>query len=138
MKGRLGAVEQTVSRIEEKLDNLGMVSSETFEKRREEVDMKLENHELRIDGLEKRAIKNDNSFMRKLGNSFEKKLVGWIVGVIFSLIIFWVFSSQQQQIPHTPHNEKNKKPQPHPHLEQKKAIMQYSGAPEKWHRQSFE
>lgn len=98
VKGRLGAVEQTVSRIEEKLDNLGMVSSETFEKRREEVDTKLENHELRIDELEKRAIKNDNSFMRKLGTSFEKKLVGWIVGVIFSLIIFWVFSSQQQQI----------------------------------------
>lgn len=98
VKGRLGAVEQTVSRIEEKLDTLGMVSSETFEKRREEVDTRLDNHELRIDELEKRAIKNDNSFMRKLGNSFEKKLVGWIVGVIFSLIIFWVFSSQQQQI----------------------------------------
>lgn len=98
VKGRLGAVEQTVSRIETKLDDFGAVSIETFEKRREEVDARFDDHELRIGGLEKRAIKNDNSFMRKLSYSFEKKLVGWIVGVIFSLIIFWVFSSQQQQI----------------------------------------
>jgi hypothetical protein len=80
------------------LDDFGAVSIETFEKHREEVDARFDDHELRISGLEKRAIKNDNSFMRKLSYSFEKKLIGWIVGAIFSLIIFWVFTSQQQQI----------------------------------------
>lgn len=97
VKGRLGAVEQTVSRIEEKLDNLGMVSSETFEKRREEVDTKLENHELRIDELEKRAIKNDSSFFRKLEVNFEKRLISWLIALVFAGLV-WLVVMQNVEI----------------------------------------
>ena len=98
VKGRLGAVEQTVSRIETKLDNFGAVSVDTFEKYREEVEFRLDNHEARIDDLEKRAIINDNSFMRKLGAGFENKLVGWIIGIFFTALVLVVVISQQHQI----------------------------------------
>lgn len=106
IKGRLGAVEQTVSRIESKLDNFGAVPLETFEKYREESEARFGDCESRLESLEKRAIKEDSSFMRKIGNSFEKRLAGWIVALIFSIIIYWVFATQQQQV-HNLINEVN-------------------------------
>lgn len=97
VKGRLGAVEQTVSRIETKLDSFSAVPVETFEKRREEVDARLDNHEMRIDELEKRAIKNDSSFFRKLGVSFEKRLISWLIALVFAGLV-WLVVMQNVEI----------------------------------------
>lgn len=97
VKGRLGAVEQTVSRIEVKLDNFNAVPIETFEKRRDEVDNRLDNHESRIDILEKRAIKEDSSFMKKLSKNLENKLVGIIVTAVFTILI-WVIVMQNAEL----------------------------------------
>lgn len=97
VKGRLGAVEQTVSRIEVKLDNFNAVPIEAFEKRRDEVDNRLDNHGSRIDKLEKRAIKEDNSFMKKLSKNLENKLVGIIVTAVFTILI-WVIVIQNAEL----------------------------------------
>lgn len=97
VKGELSGVKQTVARIESKLDNLNSVSVVDFEKAREEVEVRIDNHEGRIDELEKRAIRNDNSFMRKLSNSFETKFIGWIIALALAGLV-WIIVIQNHEM----------------------------------------
>lgn len=97
VKGELNGVKQTVARIESKLDSMNSVSVVDFEKAREEVEGRIDNHEGRIDELEKRAIRNDNSFMRKLSNSFETKFIGWIIGLALAGLI-WIVVVQNHEM----------------------------------------
>lgn len=97
VKGELSGVKQTVARIESKLDSMNSVSVVDFEKAREEVEGRIDNHEGRIDELEKRAIRNDNSFMRKLSNSFETKFIGWIIGLALAGLI-WIVVVQNHEM----------------------------------------
>lgn len=97
VKGELNGVKQTVARIESKLDSMNSVSVVDFEKDREEVEGRIDNHEGRIDELEKRAIRNDNSFMRKLSNSFETKFIGWIIGLALAGLI-WIVVVQNHEM----------------------------------------
>ena len=97
VKGELSGVKQTVARIESKLDTLNSVSVVDFEKAREEVEGRIDNHEGRIDELEKRAIRNDNSFMRKLSNSFETKFIGWIIALALAGLV-WIIVIQNHEM----------------------------------------
>ena len=97
VKGELSGVKQTVARIESKLDSMNSVSVVDFEKAREEVEGRIDNHEGRIDELEKRAIRNDNSFMRKLSNSFETKFIGWIIALALAGLV-WIIVIQNHEM----------------------------------------
>ena len=97
VKGELSGVKQTVARIESKLDSMNSVSVVDFEKAREEVEGRIDNHEGRIDELEKRAIRNDNSFMRKLSNSFETKFIGWIIAIALAGLV-WIIVIQNHEM----------------------------------------
>ena len=93
VKGELNGVKQTVARIESKLDSMNSVSMVDFEKAREEVEGRIDNHEGRIDELEKRAIRNDNSFMR----SFETKFIGWIIALALAGLV-WIIVIQNHEM----------------------------------------
>ena len=97
VKGELSGVKQTVARIESKLDSINSVSVVDFEKARDEIETKFGDHEGRIDELEKRAIRNDNSFMRKLSNSFETKFIGWIIAIALAGLV-WIIVIQNHEM----------------------------------------
>ncbi len=97
VKGELNGVKQTVARIESKLDSINSVSVVDFEKARDEIETKFGDHEGRIDELEKRAIRNDNSFMRKLSNSFETKFIGWIIALALAGLV-WIIVVQNHEM----------------------------------------
>lgn len=98
LKGEVSSIKRSNERIEKKLDGLKVVSQVAFDEFKEETEMRIDDHEKRIDELERRAIKNDSSFVRKLGEGFEKRLVSWIIGLVLIGLVAVVILSQQQEI----------------------------------------